>query len=275
MVLGAILLGISAVMFGIGTSQELMFAARIVQGAGATCTWTAGMALVAKYCVKNRVRAMGFAMLGATTGSIVGPFRGRRNFDKFGYQVPFYVACTLIIVDMFLRITFTPATTNPAAQPPWSKTFAELRGIITDKSVLSAAFAVALAAASWALMEPLFPMHVIRIANASPSMIGGIFTASNFLYAFLAPMVGFVSDRIGVRSTTALGAGMTAVILPMLALSPNLFWAGTVLCLITVSYAFTINPLLPARNWETPSTGWVLLHMPLLMRSTICLIRWE
>ncbi len=242
MVLGVILLGISAVMFGIGTSRELMFAGRIVQGAGAACTWTAGMALVAKYCVKNRVRAMGFAMLGATTGSIVGPFVGGEIFDKFGYQVPFYVAYALIAVDALLRIVFTPATTNPQAQPPWSSTFAELGGIITDKSVLSAAFAVALAAASWALMEPLFPMHAIRIANASPSVVGGIFTASNFLYAFLAPMVGFVSDRIGVRSTTALGLGMTAVVLPLLALTPNLFWAGTVLCLITISYAFTINP---------------------------------
>lgn len=242
MVLGALLLGISAVLFYIGSSREIMFAGRIIQGAGAACTWTAGMALVAKYCVHNRVQAMGWAMLGATTGSVVGPLVGGELFDKFGYAAPFYFAFGLIAVDTFLRVVFTPSTTQPGVQPPWRETFIEMRGIVCDKSVLSAAFAVALAAASWALMEPLFPMHAIRIAHASPAVVGGIFTASNLLYAFLAPMVGFVSDRIGVRKTTALGLAMTAVIMPTLALTPNLVLAGIVLCLITVAYAFTINP---------------------------------
>ncbi len=242
MVIGALLLGVAAILFAIGTSREILFAGRVLQGAGAACTWTAGLALVAKYCVKNRVQAMGYAMIGATTGSIVGPVVGGELFDKYGYVAPFWFAIALVAIDIALRITFTPHSTNPDKQPPWSDTFAELRGIVTDKSVLSAAFAVALAAASWALMEPLFPMHAIRIAQASPATVGGLFTASNFLYAFLAPVVGFVSDRIGVRITTALGLGLTAVFLPLLALTPNLFLAGTVLCLVTIAYAFTINP---------------------------------
>ncbi len=242
MILGALFLGISAILFAIGTSREILFVGRVLQGIGAACTWTAGRALVAKYCVKHRVRDMGYAMIGATTGSVVGPIVGGELFDKFGYLAPFLFAIGLVVVDGVLRFVFTPSTTNPDAQPPWSDTFKELGGIVTDKSVLSSAFAVALAAASWALMEPLFPMHAIRIANASPATIGGIITGSNFLYAFLAPVVGYVSDRIGVRSTTALGLGLTAVFLPMLAVTPNLFLAGAVLWLITVSYAFTINP---------------------------------
>lgn len=242
MVIGALLLGVSTICFAIGNSTEILFAGRVLQGAGAACTWTAGLALVAKYCVKDRVRAMGYAMIGSTTGSILGPVIGGELFDKYGYLAPFWFAFVLVAIDITLRVVFTPQNTNPAQQPPWSDTFAELRGIVTDKSVLSAAFAVALAAASWALMEPLFPMHAIRIASASPVMVGTLFTVSNIIYACMAPVVGWVTDRIGVRITTAYGLGMTAVVLPLLAITPNLFLAGTVLCLVTIAYAFTINP---------------------------------
>ncbi len=242
MIIGGFLLGIAAILFAIGTSREMLFVGRVLQGAGAACSWTAGLSLVAKYCFKHRVRDMGYCMLGATTGSVVGPLVGGELFDKFGYLAPFYFAIGLVVVDILLRVVFTPSTTNPDAQPPWSETIAELRGIVLDRRVLSAAFAVALAAASWALMEPLFPMHAIHIAKASPAAVGGIITGSNLLYAFLAPAVSIVCDRIGVRTTTALGLAMTAFFLPLLALTPNLFFAGSVLWLITISYAFTINP---------------------------------
>ncbi|MBA3859107.1 MAG: hypothetical protein C0507_19550 [Cyanobacteria bacterium PR.3.49] len=242
MVIGVWLLLISTVLFYIGSSRELFVVGRFLQGMGAACTWTAGLALVAKYYVQNRVRGMGYAMVGATTGSVVGPLVGGELFDKFGYHAPFYFAFGLLAIDAALRIIFTPSNTNPATQPPWDATFKELRGIITDKSVLSSAFAVALAAASWALMEPLFPMHAIRIASATPAVVGGLFTLSNLVYAILAPATELITNRIGVRITTALGLGMTAFILPLLAVTPNLFLAGTVLMLVTVSYAFTINP---------------------------------
>jgi MFS family permease len=63
MILGAILPAISAVLFWLGVSKEMLFVARILQGTGAACTWTAGLALVAGYFVTGRVRAMGIAMI--------------------------------------------------------------------------------------------------------------------------------------------------------------------------------------------------------------------
>lgn len=243
MVLGVVLLLISAGLMWGGTSTEFWIAGRVLQGAGAACTWTAGLALVAGYYVQNRVKGMGFAMLGSTTGSIVGPIMGGSLYDWVGYDVAFGSAVCALVLDAVLIFLLTPSTKGPRNNPPWNVWFKELAGIVTDKSVIAAAFAVALAAGSWALMEPLFPMHVQHIAkDVSPTAIGGLFTVSNVLYAFLAQVVAKVSDHIGIRQTTAAGLVMTAMTLPLLALSPSMIFAGVVLCLITIGYAFTINP---------------------------------
>ena len=241
MLIGAAVLTLSSLLFANGSNNEIMFIGRVLEGIGAACTWTAGMALVAEYFIKDRVKAMGFAMFGATTGSIVGPLLGGELFDWMGYTPTFYLAFAALAISTVLTYFFL-APSVPQNSGPWSKTFVEIRGIISDRSVLTAAMAVALAAASWALMEPLFPIHVMKVGHASTATVGVLVTISNLLYAFLAPLVGFVSDRFGVRQTAALGLLMTALVLPLLALSPNIFAATVVLCLITVSYAFTINP---------------------------------
>lgn len=242
MLIGIVLLAISTLLFGFGTSKEMLLAARVLEGAAAACTWTAALALCAEYFVENRVQAMGIAMLGGTTGSVAGPLIGGKLFDMGGYAAPFYIAFALVAIDALFRFFLIPAKKDTQKPPPWKATFEELGGIVTDKSVIAAAFAVALAAASWAIMEPLFPMHVKRIANATPTEIGALYTVSNLVYAFMAPVVAWVSDRIGVRQTTILGLVLTAVCMPMLALSPNMILASIALCSVSISYAFTLNP---------------------------------
>lgn len=242
MLLGVALQLVALALFAIGTNKDMLFVARVLEGAGAACTWTAGLALIAEYFVVDRVRAMGIGMLGGTTGSVLGPLVGGKLFDMGGYQLPFILAAVLLGLDAVMRFFFIPAKHGVEEQKPWNETIAELGGIITDKSVLAAAFAVALAAASWAIMEPLFPMHVKRVADASPTTIGALYTVSNLIYAFMAPVVAWVSDRLGVRHTTIMGLILTAIVMPLLALSPNLILASIVLCGVSIAYAFTLNP---------------------------------
>lgn len=241
MILGGILLGVSAVLFWLGASKEMLFIARILQGAGAACTWTAGLALVAGYFVKGRVKAMGYMMLGATSGSCVGPLVGGWMFDKTGYDIPYYSVFVFLLLDICLRFVI-PAHKRVVALAAWKETFREVGGILTDKSVLSSAFAVSLAATSWALMEPLFPMHIMKMGTTSPTIIGALFTASNLVYAFMTSAVSNTTEAIGVRQTTLIGLVVTAVSLPMLAFAPNLLLSSVVLCLVTAGYAFTMNP---------------------------------
>lgn len=244
MLLGVSLLLVATSLFWMGSNQTVLYAARVAEGAAAACTWTAGLALVAEYFVENRVGAMGIAMLGGTTGSVLGPLVGGKLFDMGGYSAAFYVAIALVAVNAVASFLLIPSHRPTEAGKPWKDVFAELSGIVTDKSVIAAAFAVALAAASWALMEPIFPMHVKHVAQAqaTPTAIGALFTVSNLIYAFMAPVVAWVSDRLGVRHTTVLGLVLTAIAMPMLAFAPNMILASVVLCSISIAYAFTLNP---------------------------------
>jgi len=242
MIVGVMLLIAATILFMVGNTHEMVIASRMLQGAGAACTWTAGMALVAEYHVKHRVNAMSIALLGGTIGSVAGPLIGGELCDLYGYGPPFYLMLFLLAIDAFFRFVFISKHQVAKVKGNWGSTFKELGGVITDRAVLSGAFAVALAAAGWAMMEPLFPMHVIHIANATPSTVGMLFTFSNLIYAFMPPAVTFVSERIGVRNTTVLGLAVTAVSMPLLALTPNLVLATVVLSMITLGYAFTMNP---------------------------------
>ncbi len=242
MLLGVSLLLVATSLFWMGSNQTVLYAARFAEGAAAACTWTAGLALVAEYFVENRVGAMGIAMLGGTTGSVLGPLVGGKLFDMGGYSAAFYVAIALVAVNAVASFLLIPSHRPTEAGKPWKDVFAELGGIVTDKSVIAAAFAVALAAASWALMEPIFPMHVKHVSQATPTAIGALFTVSNLIYAFMAPVVAWVSDRLGVRHTTLLGLVLTAIAMPLLAFTPNMILASVVLCSISIAYAFTLNP---------------------------------
>ncbi len=243
MMVGAALLTISAILFCIGSSIPLYFIGRILEGIGASCTWTAGLALVAEYFVKKRVKAMGFAILASTVGSIIGPVVGGEMCEQFGYRIPFYVCIALLFVDLFFVSFFLAKGQRHEVKVPWSKHIEELKGIVSDHSILTAGMAVSLAAASWALMEPLFPMHILRIAGSSSSTVIGIqFTISNIIYAVLTPMVDNFTEKWGVRQVTMAGLLSAAVFLPLLAFAPNIPLSTVALCLITVSYAFTMNP---------------------------------
>lgn len=242
MIVGVVLLIIATILFLVGSTPEMVILSRMLQGAGAACTWTAGLALVAEYFVAKRVWAMGIALLGGTIGAVLGPLVGGEMYDLFGYARTIYFMLAILAIDAILRFVFISKKQLVKVKGPWKDTFAEVGGIITDRSVLTAAFAVSLAAAGWAMMEPLFPMHVMHIAKASPATVGALFTFSNFIYAFMPPVVDTVSMKIGVRPTAAIGLFVTAVSMPLLALTPNLTLATVVLCLITVGYAFTMNP---------------------------------
>jgi len=235
MVVGVLLSGTAILLFWLAPNLPLLALARLFQGASAAATWTVGLALVAEHYAQNRVRMMGYALVGSTAGSIAGPIMGGSLHLLGGYTLPLAVTAGLVAVDFMLRVFVLPAERAHARSNP------DLRAVLLDKSVLVPALATALAAFGWGTVEPLLPAYLER-GGAAAAEIGLIFTAAPIAYGLCAPLVGWASEHVAIRWVIVFGiAGMACSLAAISRLSGALAIGGG-LCALSAAFAFTLNP---------------------------------
>jgi MFS family permease len=235
MICGVILLAIGMALFWAAPTILLLFLARLLQGAAAAATWTAGLSLIATHHTGRRVEMMGYALMGSTAGSVLGPVACGLLYDAGGYGLPFLVVGGLLACDALLRILALPADRNSEGHPP------RLGALLRDRSVLTPAAAVALAALGWSVIEPLLPLRLDR-AGVEVAGIGVIFTIATIAYGLSAPLVSWVSLRVPIRKLMAAGALWMALALPLLGVAEGRIAIAAALCLVSVGFAFLLNP---------------------------------
>jgi MFS transporter, DHA1 family, solute carrier family 18 (vesicular amine transporter), member 1/2 len=235
---GLLTQALATLLFAFAGNPTAMLLARMLQGGAAAATWTAGLALVAETFVQRRTQMMGLAMLGSNSGSVLGPALGGLLYDWSGsYRFPFLVAGVFLALDGCLRFLLLSRTPPQNTERP-----AKLADLFRDRAVLAAALIVVLGVGGWGLLEPLLPNHLQRTAGASPGAIGFLFTLAILFYGLCVPCVDRATARWGLRPVMTAGLTAMALSLPLLALSGSLFLVGAALCLVSVLYAFALNP---------------------------------
>jgi MFS transporter, DHA1 family, solute carrier family 18 (vesicular amine transporter), member 1/2 len=235
MIFGVALSAVTVALFALATNFYLLLLGRITQGAAASASWTAGLALIAAHYPQRRVEMIGFALMGSTAGSLLGPVIGGSLYAAAGYLLPFAVTGFLVAIDAALRVLLLPRDSGNAGARP------DLRVLLFDRSVLVSAAAVALAAIGWGTVEPLLPPRLGRL-GVSPAAVGLIFTAGSIAYGLSAPLVSRVADRLPIRTVIIGGTVAMAAALPLLSLFRYAVGAAAGLCLVSVCYAFMLNP---------------------------------
>ncbi len=235
MIAGVLLSAIALALFSFAPQFYLLLIARLFQGAASAASWTAGLALIAEHYPEKRVEMMGLSLMGSTAGSLLGPVIGGSLYEIGGYGLPFAATGVLVTIDAGLRIFLLP---REQGQP---QTSPDIRALLLDRSVLVAAAAVALAAIGWGIIEPLLPVHLGR-AGVKPAVVGLIFTIASIAYGSSAPVVAWVSNRVPIRGLIAGGTAAMALSLPFLSLATGVVQAAIVLCVVSVCYAFMLNP---------------------------------
>jgi MFS family permease len=235
MIMGVVLSAMATLLFWFAPSYPLLVLARVCEGSASAASWTAGLALVAENYPTRRVEMMGYSLVGSTAGSILGPLAGGMLYEFGGFSLPFMVTAALVAVDAAMRLFLVPADRAAAgASPP-------LKMLLTDRAILIPAMAVVLAAFGWGIVEPLLPNQLARY-GVTPTVVGLIFTIATIAYGFSAPVVSWVSNRMPIRRVIAGGVVAMALSLPLLGLTTNVVLAGLALCLVSVAFAFTLNP---------------------------------
>lgn len=227
----------------LATAQSfvLLITARLLQGAAAAATWTAGLTLVADiFPIETRGRAMGTVMTGAALGMLVGPIFGGLLYEWGGYDLPFLIAACLALIDGLARVALLPDTT------PRSNTDISIITLLGHRRVLLAGSVVLLAAGVVSLLEPTLPLYLHQQFDASPSMIGLLFAVIALASGVVNPLAGILADRYGRWPIICTGLLALALTLPLIALSHSLLAVIPVLFLVGSSTTLVLTPPLAA-----------------------------
>lgn len=231
-----VMLGALAVsLFGLAPNFPLLVVAKLCQGAASAAVWTSGLALIASHYSAKRVEMLGFAFAGSTLGSVIGPVAGGFLFNVGGYRFAFLVILLLLAIEGALIVFLLRV-----GEPSHDKTV-NYRALIFNKSLMLPAIAIALAAFSVGIVEPLLPVRLERLGTSSMA-VGAIFTVSTLVYGLSAPLVGRVSERISIQRVMLLGTVAMALTLPLLAVFKGVVLVCASLSLVNIAYAFMLNP---------------------------------
>jgi MFS transporter, DHA1 family, solute carrier family 18 (vesicular amine transporter), member 1/2 len=221
---------VSICLLGIASSLPLLLLGKFCQGAASAALWTSGLAMIALNYVERRVEILGYAFTGGT-----GPIAGGLLYQAGGYRLPFLVTGIAFAIAGVLIALVVPAGEKRRSEPTG------FRALLFNRSMMVPAVAVALAAFSMGIIEPLLPVRLARY-GATSMAIGIVFTVSASVYGLSAPLVGRVSERMPIEKVIALGTIAMAFTLPFLGLFKGVILIGITVSLANIWYAFMLNP---------------------------------
>jgi MFS transporter, DHA1 family, solute carrier family 18 (vesicular amine transporter), member 1/2 len=229
-------LSIAAIcLLGMAPSLPLLLLGKFCQGAASAALWTSGLAMIALNYVERRVEILGYAFTGGTFGSVTGPIAGGLLYQAGGYRLPFLLTGIAFVIAGVLIALLLPAGEERRREP------AGFRALLFNRSMMVPAVAVALAAFSMGIIEPLLPVRLARF-GATSMAIGIVFTVSASVYGLSAPLVGRMSERMPIEKVIALGTIAMAFTLPFLGLFKGVILVGITVSLANIWYAFMLNP---------------------------------
>ncbi|SHF20612.1 Predicted arabinose efflux permease, MFS family [Desulfofundulus australicus DSM 11792] len=242
MVLGMAGLTATTLLFLISHSVWLMIISRLLQGAAAAATWSAGLALVAVlYPPQLRGQKMGLVMATTGAGTIVGPVLGGTLYQFAGYAFPFLLmAGAGALLTLLLWLSPLPGN-NPSPgreNMPWKQ-------FLLDRNIFWGVLVTAAGSFGFGILEPLLPIDLYHRFGLGSAGVGMLFGALSLSYTLFQPLFGVLSDRLGRKPIIIAGLLTTAVTIPWLALAPSLKMVAATMVLLGLTTGACSTPTLP------------------------------
>ncbi|KAG0368122.1 major facilitator superfamily domain-containing protein [Gamsiella multidivaricata] len=261
----------------------LLLLARFSAGLAGGTMMTLGFALLSDTYPANQLGAeMGKVMIGQTLGLMVGPPMGGILQDHVGVKAPYVFCIILIGVDLAARLliieprsakvkairefqkrqnqtqegqgqgeqslgieknidTLEGAPTPAKAQA--TSEMSTLKGLLTNKRLVTALFVSFINAFLIAALEPVLPLYLADF-GISKTQIGVIFLAIS-IPSFVAPVAGWYSDKHGAKVMSGAAIAICGVFVVVIGIPGLPLWA-IILFLVGVgaTCAVYITPVL-------------------------------
>ncbi len=201
---GLALLAATSVVFGLGDSIVLLDLARVTQGIGSACAWTASLAwLVAAAPPARRGLLIGTAMGVAIGGALFGPVLG--GIASVVGTGPAFSAVAVIAAAIAAFALAVPAPAGRGGRPGLP-----LAAALRHRRILAGAWLVALPALLFGAQSVLVPLRLDRLGLGAVA-IGAVFLVATALEAAASPLIGRLTDRRGRRAPIVGGLAASAV----------------------------------------------------------------
>jgi MFS family permease len=204
---GMALFTVASLLCGLAPSYGVLVAARALQALGAAAMMAIGAGLVtAAFPPAQRGRAIGAIGSVVAIGLTIGPPLGGLITQALSWRWIFLVNLPVGLLGLLWGARVLPRGAPRPAGPARGLGLDVLRrpafsfGLVGGVASYAAMFASAL----------LTPFYLTHVRGLSPGHVGAVLIAVPVTMSVVAPLAGALSDGLGVRRLTALGAAVLA-----------------------------------------------------------------
>ena len=194
--LGVIVFTVGSLLCGLSGSLEVLILARIVQGVGCA----AAMA-------RERGRAMGILATFVALGMMCGPVLGGMLVARFPWESIFLINLPIGVISFIVGLYTLPHVKPEAGERPMSLAEAARRCFANSAFTINLACMLIVFVGIGA-SEFILPFYFQDAHGFGSDISGLLFLALPMVNAFIGPLSGTVSDRVGCEGPTAVGLGV-------------------------------------------------------------------